>query len=85
MFLESQAVAFVGVLSYTLYLIHEIVVIALYYWLPSFSSTAKATLAFAIAFAFAVVVHRLVEKPLARIRKRLTSGATDARLSLALR
>jgi len=83
--LNARSVAFVGVLSYTLYLVHEIVVIAPYYWLPSVRSTPIAILAFAISFAVAVIVHRLVEMPSARLRKRLTRGAPVARLSPALR
>jgi peptidoglycan/LPS O-acetylase OafA/YrhL len=68
--LNARPVAFVGVLSYTLYLIHQVALSALFYWLPSMRATPRAILAFAIAFASAVVVHRLVEVPCARIRKR---------------
>ena len=78
--LNARPVAFVGVLSYTLYLVHQVVLFALFYWLPSTRDTPRAILAFAIAFAIAVIVHRLVEVPCARIRKRLAHAAV-ARLS----
>jgi len=78
--LNARPVAFVGVLSYTLYLVHQVIVNVLVYWLPSTRPTPRAILAFAISFAIAVVVHRMVEVPCARIRKRLAHAAV-ARLS----
>ena len=76
--LNARAVAFVGVLSFTLYLSHEIVVIALYTWAPQLRPYQIALLAFAIAFTFSVVIHQLVEKPSAALRKRLAREASAA-------
>jgi peptidoglycan/LPS O-acetylase OafA/YrhL len=76
--LNNKAVAFVGVLSFTLYLSHEIAVIALYTWAPQLRPYQIALLAFAIAFTFSVVIHQLVEKPSAALRKRLAREASAA-------
>jgi peptidoglycan/LPS O-acetylase OafA/YrhL len=79
--LNARPVAFIGVLSYSLYLVHESAVLALFYWLPSMRATPRATLAFAIALAVALLIHHFVETPCARIRKRLARGAPVGRLS----
>jgi peptidoglycan/LPS O-acetylase OafA/YrhL len=76
--LNARAVAFVGVLSFTLYLSHEIAVIALYTWFPALRPYQIALLAFTIAFVFSVVIHQLVEKPSAALRKRLAREASAA-------
>ena len=73
--LNTKPVAFLGVLSYTLYLVHDAVLIGVYYQLPLLSPTGKAALAFAIALAVALLMHRFVEQPCARLRKRLAGPA----------
>jgi peptidoglycan/LPS O-acetylase OafA/YrhL len=72
-------VAFVGVLSYTLYLVHQVAMMGLHLWLPGLHQVAFAMLAFAIAFAVALASYRFVEKPCARLRQRLARGAPVAR------
>jgi len=74
--LNAKAVAFVGVLSFTLYLCHEIAVIALYTWFPALRPYQIALLAFTIAFGFSLMIHQLVEKPSAALRKRLAREAS---------
>ena len=74
--LNAKAVAFVGVLSFTLYLCHEIAVIALYTWFPALRPYQIALLAFTIAFMFSLIIHQLVEKPSAALRKRLARDAS---------
>jgi peptidoglycan/LPS O-acetylase OafA/YrhL len=79
--LNAKAVAFVGVLSFTLYLSHEIAIVALYSWFPAWPPYQIALLAFTIALVFSVVIHQLVEKPSAALRKRRareTSAAAAA-------
>ena len=83
--LNTKAVAFVGVLSFTLYLCHEIAVIALYTWFPALRPYQIALLAFTIAFAFSVVIHQLVEKPSAALRKRLAREASAAPAAVVIR
>jgi peptidoglycan/LPS O-acetylase OafA/YrhL len=77
--LNTRPVAYVGVLSYTLYLVHQVVIMALYYQFPALSRGMLAPLAFAIAFAVALLIHRFVEKPSARLRQRLARGTPIAR------
>jgi peptidoglycan/LPS O-acetylase OafA/YrhL len=77
--LNAKPVALVGVLSYTLYLAHEVALLGLYSWFPAANRWAVATSAFAIAFAVALAVHRFVERPTARLRQRLTRGVPVAR------
>ena len=82
--LNTKPVAFVGVLSYTLYLTHQIVITAVQFWLPALQQLWSLTLALAIAFAIALAIHRFVEEPAARIRKRLARGGV-ARAPVAVR
>lgn len=80
--LNAKAVAFVGVLSFTLYLSHQIAVIAFYTWFPTLPPYQLALLAFTIAFLLSVVIHQLVEKPSAALRKRLALQASAAPAAL---
>jgi peptidoglycan/LPS O-acetylase OafA/YrhL len=79
-FLNARPVAYVGVLSYTLYLTHQVVLVAVEHWLR-LDALGSAAAAFAIAFAIAVAIHQLVEKPCARLRKQLSRGASVARVA----
>jgi peptidoglycan/LPS O-acetylase OafA/YrhL len=83
--LNVRPVAFVGVLSYTLYLVHQVVLFALLYWLPSVRTLPRALLAFAIAFTVALAIYKFVELPSARLRKRLGRSAHLARVSALVR
>lgn len=69
--LNLKTVAFVGVLSYPLYLVHHVVLGAL----GATPGILRAVLALGISVAAAWGIHELVEKPCARLRKRL-SGST---------
>jgi peptidoglycan/LPS O-acetylase OafA/YrhL len=80
--LNAKPVAYVGVLSYTLYLDHQIALMGLHFWLPALHKTTAAGLAIAIAFIVAVAIHRFVEKPSARLRQRLARGAGAARVAV---
>jgi peptidoglycan/LPS O-acetylase OafA/YrhL len=68
--LNYRAVAFIGVLSYSLYLVHGVVLeVVRRLWKPVHGLT---TLAFAVSLLLAWTMYRLVETPCARLRKRLT-------------
>jgi peptidoglycan/LPS O-acetylase OafA/YrhL len=84
-FLNWKPVAFVGVLSYTLYLAHQTVMVGLYFWMPGLHRVWGSVLAFGIAFAIALAIHRFVEVPSARLRKRFTRGAPVARAGASVR
>jgi peptidoglycan/LPS O-acetylase OafA/YrhL len=83
--LNAKAVAFIGVLSFTLYLSHQIVLMGLHYWLPSLDSLPIAGLAFVTAFTISLAIHRFVEKPCAEIRKRMAREASAGRAAVSIR
>jgi peptidoglycan/LPS O-acetylase OafA/YrhL len=62
-------VSFLGVLSYPLYLVHHVLLGAL----GGAPFALRAPLAFALSVGVAFAIHELVEKPCARLRKRLTA------------
>jgi peptidoglycan/LPS O-acetylase OafA/YrhL len=70
--LNWRPVRFLGTLSYVLYLTHHVVLYALE-MRTSLPLLARAALALAIATGFAWLVHRFVEKPCARLRRRLSA------------
>jgi peptidoglycan/LPS O-acetylase OafA/YrhL len=70
--LNWPPLAFVGVLSYSLYLIHHAVIFAVRRVYPSLGNVEIGVIALAIAFALAWLMYVLVERPCARLRRRLT-------------
>jgi peptidoglycan/LPS O-acetylase OafA/YrhL len=72
--LNYRPVAFVGVLSYSLYLIHQVVLAALLPVVqPRFGTVVHAVLGLAVSLALAWLVHLFVERPFARLRKRFSA------------
>lgn len=69
--LNYRAVAFIGVLSYSLYLVHGVVLEALkrLWKLPH----GYAAVALGVSLLVAWTMYRVVETPCARLRKRLTN------------
>ena len=61
----------VGLLSYSLYLLHTTVLSGLHRWLHG-SEAAIGALALVISLAVAALIYRGVEKPCARLRRRLS-------------
>jgi peptidoglycan/LPS O-acetylase OafA/YrhL len=76
--LNTRPIAFVGVLSYSLYLLHQVALFLLGYQLPSLHSVPRAILALLTSLIIAVAIHYAVEKPAARARKRLARSAAGA-------
>jgi peptidoglycan/LPS O-acetylase OafA/YrhL len=69
--LNWRPIAHVGILSYSLYLMHQVVISAVGHRTgTSLSSSAFGLTALGISLAWASVVYQLVEKPLATVRKR---------------
>ncbi len=70
-FLNLSFVRFLGVLSYTLYLCHSIIMESIDgTW--TINPVLAGALSLACAFCFATLVHYLIERPCARLRKRLS-------------
>jgi peptidoglycan/LPS O-acetylase OafA/YrhL len=71
--LNYRPIAFIGVLSYSLYLIHQVVLATLMPVLePRFGGFVNAAVSLVVSLALAWLVHQWVELPFARLRKRFS-------------
>jgi peptidoglycan/LPS O-acetylase OafA/YrhL len=70
-FLNFKPVAFIGVLSYSLYLIHQVLLYAVEALLPQWHPLFRASVALAAALCLAWMLYAFIEKPCARLRARL--------------
>ncbi len=70
--LNHPWVAFVGTLSYSLYLVHHVVLIALEHCLP-LPAVVRSLLGLVLSGALAYAIYRGIELPCAKLRKRLTA------------
>jgi len=70
--LNTRLLVFIGLLSYSLYLLHYVVIAALQELLPGISEFPRAVLALGISTFLAWLIYRAVEKPCAALRRRLT-------------
>lgn len=78
--LNFPPVAFLGVLSYSFYLVHRVVIIGLQ-TRTHLSTYPLALLAFIISVAASYCLYRFVEQPCGRLRKRLSkSGEVEVRV-----
>lgn len=72
--LNYRPVAFVGVLSYSLYLLHQVVLFAVAHQTPArLGPVAQALVALGVSFGAAWAMHELIEKPSARLRRRFNA------------
>jgi peptidoglycan/LPS O-acetylase OafA/YrhL len=71
--LNSPAFVFIGTLSYSLYLVHGVILGALLSNYPHSHSWQRAPIGFGASLAVAWVIFQLVEKPCARLRRRLAA------------
>jgi peptidoglycan/LPS O-acetylase OafA/YrhL len=68
--LNYRPIAFIGVLSYSLYLMHQVVLFGLTPMLePRVGVIATAMVSLVISVALAWLVHRFIERPFARLRR----------------
>ena len=70
--LNWRPVAYVGVLSYSLYLMHYAVLFAMIRNLPTLYPLAQGLLALGVSCVLAWIMYEVIEKPAARWRRRLT-------------
>jgi peptidoglycan/LPS O-acetylase OafA/YrhL len=73
--LNSRIMRFLGVLSYTLYLVHYPSLVFMQRWFHSRLLVGVTALAASIALAY--VIHILVERPLARLRRHFGSRTAE--------
>jgi len=69
--LNFRPIAFIGVLSYSLYLVHQVVLGAVAHALPDSGNGVRGLVTLAISLAIAWLLYIAVEKPCARLRHRL--------------
>jgi peptidoglycan/LPS O-acetylase OafA/YrhL len=73
--LNLKAVRYVGVLSYSLYLLHHATIYLFEERLPGMNVYLRAVLELAVALVLAQAINRFIEKPCARLRRRLAHAA----------
>lgn len=78
-FLNLPAIQWLGMISFSLYLIHEPVVVTLGYLLGGSHTTLAIPASIIIAPALAFAFHRLVERPSHRLATRVRSNLTKNR------
>jgi peptidoglycan/LPS O-acetylase OafA/YrhL len=71
-FLNWRPIAFMGVLSYSLYLMHLAVLFAMERNLPAVPPLLQGLLALCVAVFLSWIMYEVIEKPAARWRRRLT-------------
>ena len=69
--LNLRPVRRMGVLSYTLYLVHQVVLYSVERWQGRAPALLLAALALLVSLLAAELVHRAIERPCARLRRRL--------------
>jgi peptidoglycan/LPS O-acetylase OafA/YrhL len=74
--LNLRAIRFVGTLSFSLYLIHHVVIVAFQQHVPG-SQPLQAVLALLLSGLLALGIWHFVERPLGRLRARLHSAAAS--------
>lgn len=72
--LTSRPMRLIGTYSYTLYLVHYPILVAIWQNLPGLPRIAQGSIAAAASMAVAYLMYRLVERPLARVRHRLSDA-----------
>lgn len=70
--LNTRPLAFIGTLSYSLYLVHHVIIYALLDRLPQVHVAVRLVLALGLAVGIAYVLYLYVEKPCADLRKKLS-------------
>jgi peptidoglycan/LPS O-acetylase OafA/YrhL len=71
-FLNWRPVVFIGTLSYSLYLVHDVLLRAVARLWPQSHAWQRAVISLAASIIAAWAINVLVERPCARLRKRLT-------------
>jgi peptidoglycan/LPS O-acetylase OafA/YrhL len=75
--LNTRMASFIGVLSYSLYLVHHVILLAVQAHL-AVDPVAQAVLSLALSIGVAWTIYRLVEKPCAALRRRLSRTKAQA-------
>lgn len=77
---NGKVVGFVGKLSYSLYLVHGMILIILEEWFLSVHPAIRGTIGLALSMLLAWLIWETIEKPAARLRKSLETYTRPAPL-----
>jgi len=75
--LNTKAMVFLGLLSYSLYLLHFVVLGNLLHRFPAMNGVARSILALTISVALSWLMYIIVERPCARLRRHLEASKSD--------
>jgi len=67
---------FIGLLSYSLYLVHYTVIQAVALYLPQISVALQGAISLLISFILAYAIYRYIELPFGKLRKQLSSSSS---------
>ncbi|MCW5314774.1 acyltransferase family protein [Nostoc sp. KVJ3] len=70
--LNLKWMRFLGALSYSLYLVHHIVIFIVQTYLPQLHKVPQAAISLLISFGLAYTIYQLVELPLGQLRKKFS-------------
>ncbi len=71
--LNTRVVSFVGVLSYSLYLTHHVIIFGVHQHLPHLHGVVQGMIALGLALMISYGIYLAIEKPCAKLRKRLNA------------
>jgi peptidoglycan/LPS O-acetylase OafA/YrhL len=81
--LNAKWVAFVGTLSYTLYLTHQVTLMGVHSWFRGLDIGSASAIAMALSLVISLVIYQFIEKPCAQLRKRLAPYGTGQRVTVS--
>ena len=67
---------FIGLLSYSLYLVHYTVIKTVAFYLPEISVVLQGAMSMLISFILAYAIYRYIELPCGKLRKQLSSSSS---------
>jgi peptidoglycan/LPS O-acetylase OafA/YrhL len=73
--LNSRPMVYVGLISYSMYLLHFSVIFGVRKELPNFNQIEQGVVALAVSIALSASIYRIVEQPFARLRHKLSADA----------
>jgi peptidoglycan/LPS O-acetylase OafA/YrhL len=76
--LNAQPLVYLGSISYTVYLVHHVVLLAIEKHRPQWNWMTATTIAMVVTLAIAEPMRRWVEEPCARMRRRLHKRTAQA-------
>lgn len=71
--LNTRVMSFLGGISYSLYLTHHVIIFGVQKYLPDVSAVLRGVLSALLALAVSYAIYLAVERPCARLRKRLNA------------